>query len=324
MHQKIEQEFMQLAPIGVSTYNRLNHLKKTIEALQKNTLAEQSELYIFSDAPKKGDEEIVASIREYIHTVTGFKEVYIVEREINGIIANHTEGFEQLLNKYGKIIFLEDDNITSPYFLEYMNSALHFYKYDDRISSISGYCVPIEIPVDYKYDVFILHRFFPWGCGLWKDSYEKYFKEIDKLSFKKYFLDKNFINQIVNDSGTESLWGIESDALGKINAGDAKMIFWQNVYKVYTLYPRESLVENIGQDGSGVHMGISDKWDVKIGKKEKFEFVKNIEPDKGIRKLHRKFYSISKRSKLINILQRYGLHKYIYPFYKIIFKRNSK
>ena len=64
---------MQLAPVGIATYSRLSHIKKTVESLQQNTLATQSELYIFSDAPKKCDEEIVLKIRKYIHTIKGFK-----------------------------------------------------------------------------------------------------------------------------------------------------------------------------------------------------------------------------------------------------------
>jgi len=317
---------MQLAPIAVSTYSRINHLKQTIDALQKNTLAKQSELYIFSDAPKDGDEEIVGIVREFIHTIDGFKKVHIIERETNGRVANNRGGIEELLEKYEKIIFLEDDIVTSAYFLEYMNDALHFYKNDNRISSIAGYCPPMKIPVEYKQDSFILHRFAPWGFAIWKDSYEKYFQKIDEDTFKNYFANKKFMKQLIEDSGEESLVGIKLDAQGLLDMGDAKMIFWQNVYKVYTLYPRESLVKNIGQDGSGVHMGITDKWDTEIGRQKKFTFIENIQPDDNIRKSHKKFYSISKRNKLINILNQMGMFNYIYPVYKIFsnLKSNMK
>ena len=52
-----------LAPIAVSTYARPQHLQQTIAALQKNTLAQQSELFVFSDAPKPGDEDKVEAVR---------------------------------------------------------------------------------------------------------------------------------------------------------------------------------------------------------------------------------------------------------------------
>ena len=72
-----------LAPIGLSTYARLQHLQKTITALQQNELARDSELFVFSDAPRPGDEEKVAAVRGYLRTLDGFKRVRIVERKIN-------------------------------------------------------------------------------------------------------------------------------------------------------------------------------------------------------------------------------------------------
>lgn len=41
------------APILLFVYNRLEHLKQTMETLQNNTLAAESELYIYSDAPAR-------------------------------------------------------------------------------------------------------------------------------------------------------------------------------------------------------------------------------------------------------------------------------
>ena len=41
------------APVILFTYNRPDHTKRTIEALAANELAEETELYVFSDAAKK-------------------------------------------------------------------------------------------------------------------------------------------------------------------------------------------------------------------------------------------------------------------------------
>ena len=97
-----------LAPIGIVTYSRINHLKQTVKALQQNTLAKKSELYIYLDAPKQGDEKKVAIVREYIHTINGFKKVNIIERTTNNIIANITNAIKTLLNRHGKMIFMEE------------------------------------------------------------------------------------------------------------------------------------------------------------------------------------------------------------------------
>lgn len=318
----MKNNIQELAPIGISTYNRLNHLKQTVDALKKNTLAKNSELYIFSDAPKKGDEEIVASVRKYIHSIDGFKNVHVIERETNGRIYNNRGGIKHLLDKYGKAIFLEDDNITSPYFLEYMNHTLEFYQDDDRIASISGYCPPMKFPNSYKEDVFILHRLSPWGMALWKNSYEKYFKYIDKQVFADFLNDKKSVNKLIEDSGEEALEILKMEVNGSIDAGDMKMIFWQNFHKVFTVYPRGSLVRNIGQDGSGALMGVTDKWETNITDQNNFTLIKNIQPDARIRKAHRIFYSIPKEK--YHILKKLGIFKYIYPIYKKLKKISSK
>ena len=48
---------MKYAPIALFVYNRPEHTKKTLEALQKNTLAQNSELFIFSDGPKNNQDK---------------------------------------------------------------------------------------------------------------------------------------------------------------------------------------------------------------------------------------------------------------------------
>ena len=67
-----------LAPIALFCYKRLDTLTQTIEALQKNDLAAESELFIFSDGPKKAaDEAVIADIRNYLKTVSGFKKLLL-------------------------------------------------------------------------------------------------------------------------------------------------------------------------------------------------------------------------------------------------------
>lgn len=112
------------SPIGISTYKRIDHLKETLDALSKNILAEYSDLYIFSDAPRVGDEDEVYKLREFLNTINGFKSVSIFQRITNDRVKNNREGIKYLLDKYGKCIFLEEDIVTAKGFLEFMNSPL--------------------------------------------------------------------------------------------------------------------------------------------------------------------------------------------------------
>jgi len=113
---------MSLAPIVLFVYNRLWHTQQTVEALKKNELAEESELFIFSDALKgKDDNEKIKEVRNYVKTINGFKNVTIVEREENfGLAKSIITGVTEIVNRYDKIIVMEDDVVTLPYFLTFM------------------------------------------------------------------------------------------------------------------------------------------------------------------------------------------------------------
>ena len=166
---------MNLAPIILFVYNRPEHTKKTVEALKSNLFASESLLFIFSDGYKnQNDKRAVEDVRKYISTISGFKEIKINLKDNNLGLANSViSGVTEVINKYDKAIVLEDDIITSKYFLKFMNEALDFYEEDKRIYSISGYNFPIKIPESYQHKIYISPRPSSWGWATWKDRWEK-------------------------------------------------------------------------------------------------------------------------------------------------------
>jgi len=127
---------MSRAPIVLLSYNRLWHTRQTIETLMKNELAQESEMFVFSDGPKtEKDESKVKEVREYLKTIKGFKNIEIIERDKNrGLANNIIDGVTKIVNEYGRIIVLEDVIVTSPYFLKYMSEALDRYKDEEYTS----------------------------------------------------------------------------------------------------------------------------------------------------------------------------------------------
>jgi GT2 family glycosyltransferase len=135
---------MNLAPIVLFVYNRLQHTRQTIDALRNNDLAKDSELFIYSDgAINKGAASEVNKVRHLIFGMSGFKKVTIIERDRNwGLAASIIDGVTQVIGQYGRVIVLEDDLVTSPYFLRYMNEALDLYQNEHQVISIVGYKFP--------------------------------------------------------------------------------------------------------------------------------------------------------------------------------------
>ncbi len=279
-----------LAPIGISTYSRIHHLQKTVEALKNNLLASQSELFIFSDAPKAGDEEIVNKVRSYIHTITGFKKIHIIERSTNGRVKNNRGGIQDLLDTYGKCIFMEDDIVTAPGFLNFVNKALETYEENEEILSVTGYTPPINIPNSCDQDFFVLSRFNGWGAGFWKKKYDLIEQKLDKYTVTEKLKDSAFLKKLTSQ-GMDIPEMLMREIHGEIDALDIKIMYQQALHGWYTLYPKRSLVQNVGHDGSGVHCDVTAKYHHESlwGKTSGFIFNTAIEPVEEIMKANYDF-----------------------------------
>ena len=93
-----------------------------IESLLQNSLAKESELFIYSDAAKNEEAQpAVDEVRKRIHTVSGFAKVTIIERKENwGLAKSIIDGVTTQVKKFGRVIVLEDDLVVAPHFLEFM------------------------------------------------------------------------------------------------------------------------------------------------------------------------------------------------------------
>ena len=128
------------APILLFVYNRPQHVCNVVQSLLQNALAAESDIFIYSDAPKsETDGKNVAEVREYIRTIKGFKTVTLIKRTENwGLARSIIDGVTTQVNRFGRVIVMEDDLIAAPYFLQFMNDALEAYKDEPRVGHIQG------------------------------------------------------------------------------------------------------------------------------------------------------------------------------------------
>jgi len=243
-----------LAPIVLFVYNRPWHTQQTIEALQKNELANESELFIYSDEAKNEDaRKSVDEVRNYIDSVDGFKKVTVIKREKNWGLANSIiDGVTKIVNEYGKIIVLEDDLVTSPYFLKFMNEALEFYADEEKVFTVSGYS-DIDIPADYLDEVYFAHISTSWGWSTWKREWNSVNWDIN--SYDKIMDNNDLYIDFIKKVGKPRLQMLKMQKDGKIDSWAVRRLFTQLLQSKMTIFPIFSLVSNIGHDGSGVHCG---------------------------------------------------------------------
>src|SRR5215217_9767266 len=239
-----------LAPIVLFCYNRPWHLRQTIEALQLNSLSSESELIIYSDGPKHdSDEPLVKEIRDYLKELRGFKDIKVIEAPgNNGLAASVINGVSEVLELQKKIIVLEDDMLTTPDFLDYMNKALDTYQSRSDIFSVTAYCPPIKFPPEYEKDLFLAPRASSWGWGTWTDRWNKADWSVSDFALLKK--DKKRIKEFTR--GGEDLWPmLVKQQQQVIDSWAIRWTYCQFKNNAYGVYPVKSKIKNIGTDGSG-------------------------------------------------------------------------
>lgn len=246
-----------LAPVLLFVYNRPRHTERAIASLLRNKEAEASDLYIFSDAAKSGeDAAAVARVREVIGRIQGFGSVHVVERKTNrGLAGSIIEGVTSIVNRYGRVIVLEDDLVVSPFFLRFMNDALEVYKDEPRVGHIQA-CDFIQSPA--LPDTFLIKWTGSWGWATWQRAWKLFNANgqelLDQLCERgltrafdfngKYGFTRMLRRQV---EGKNSSWAIRWNA----------SLFLADVL---SLNVGRSLVSNEGLDGSGTHSASLDPY----------------------------------------------------------------
>jgi hypothetical protein len=300
-----------LAPVCLFVYNRLEETKQTIKALQNNFLAPKSHLYIFSDGSKnENSRSKVQAIRNYIHSIKGFKNVHVFESKTNkGLATSIIDGVTKIINEYNNVIVLEDDLITTPNFLNFMNQALEFYEFDKKIKSVNGFSLDIKSKID---SVYFQTRPFPWGWATWKDRWNQQIfdkkrisdeLETDKLILKKF-------NKKCGDDMSKMLL----NSLNEIN--DSWYVRWTYSHFInnkISVYPSRSFIENIGFSADSTHCGPIDSYKYKLEVRQNinlslidFDSI-NLKEEKNFLKYFTISYKLLFRLKLLLTLKGFKL-----------------
>ena len=246
------------SPIALFAFNRPYHTLETLKSLCINPEANQSDLYVFIDGPRKISEiQLIDNVEKIVKSFKDkFKTLTVFRSDINqsGAI-NQKKGISKLLSEYESVISLEDDIYVSKYFLAYMNNALDIYKTDKDVWHINGFNYPVEF--NGNFECFFMRSMQCWGWATWRDRWEKFAE--DPLSCDPYYLMMTFNKKMIKEFDLNLkrsiFWSqVEDNAKGKLN--NTWDIFWYSfifLNKGLCLTPKVSMTRNIGHDGSGIH-----------------------------------------------------------------------
>lgn len=264
-----------LAPVIVFAYNRQKHIERTLEELSKNRLAQETNVYVFVDGPKKDiDIEKVKAVQK---TVTEFgrkklfKTVTVEFSEKNKGLANSIiGGVTKVIQKEKKVIVLEDDLLTAPDFLEYMNQGLDYYEKDCNVGAISAVSPALRKKIRIENGIYKSRTGNSCGWGTW----EHIWKDVDweVTDYNDFIGDVNkqkMFNQI--QYGIADILKRKMD--GEISSWAVcwDYYFWKK--SLWTIYPIKSHISNIGFDGDGTTS--NNLWDRRkkiVAFESKYEF----------------------------------------------------
>ncbi|HEV3026404.1 MAG TPA: glycosyltransferase family 2 protein, partial [Planctomycetota bacterium] len=239
------------APVALFVYNRVRHTRSTVEALVRNGQARETDLVVFSDGPKTpesaGD---VGHVREYIRSIQGFRSLQIVERASNfGLGASVIDGVTSICEKHGRVIVLEDDLPTAPHFLDFMNLTLNTYQGEERVMQAAGYTFRTSVSV--STDAIFLPLTTSWGWATWQRAWKHF--DRDARGYERLAKDEA-LQRKFNLNGHYDYFSLLR------RQRDGKRDGWASLWYLsvflcdgLVLYPRKTLVRNIGFDGSGAN-----------------------------------------------------------------------
>ncbi len=243
------------APVALFTYKRPDHTRATLEALARNTLAAQTDLFVFSDGPKgEDDAAAVEQVRHLVHDLRGFASIELIERRDNlGLAKSVISGVTELLENNDSVIVLEDDLVTAKHFLSYMNSALDHYRHDPFAFSVTGHTFPekyLRIPAEYPFDTYAGYRCSSWSWGTWPDRWRRI--DWDMKYFPEFSQEPDSQSEF-NRGGQDLTTLLTLQRDGKIDSWAIRFCYAHYANHMHCVYPVKTLVRNIGLDNTGTH-----------------------------------------------------------------------
>lgn len=253
----------QPAPVALFIYNRPDLTGRTLEALAENRLAEKTHIYVFADgARREEDKARVDQARAAVAAARGFADVTLIASQANrGLSRSILSGVSRVTAEHGRAIALEDDIVTSPHFLAYMNDALDRYAEDDRVAAISGYTPPFDEPMP---ETFFQRDAECWGWATWSRAWSLF--NPDGLALLAELKRRRLLRFFDQDGTANYVDMLKRQIVGK---NDSWAVRWRAsviLADKLSLYPGQSLTQNIGFDGSGTHSDGDDIWRVDLNR----------------------------------------------------------
>jgi hypothetical protein len=239
----------QLAPLAFFAFKRPLTTLQSLYSLSRCPEARRSQLHIFCDGARSpADDAGVQLTREIARSQPWCGEVVIHEAASNrGLARSVIDGVTSLCASHGQVIVVEDDLLLARGFLSYMNEGLARYAAEERVMAISGYALDLGARNE---GAAFLPVCSSWGWATWERAWAKFDespRDLDRLAsrdFRRHF-----------DLGDSYPYAalMEDQLAGRVDSWAIR--WWWTMHQAggLALFPRRSLVKNIGQGPDATH-----------------------------------------------------------------------
>jgi hypothetical protein len=240
---------------------------------------------LFIDGPRNDEDRHL--IRECAELSSEFKNFFTsflvqIQDSNQGLAKSIISGVTRVLENHSTVIVIEDDLVTSPLFLEFINLGLNRYANNQEVASVHGYVTPFKKPLR---EPFFMRGADCWGWGTWSDRWALFNTDGEELL--EQLESKGLLDEF-DLGGAYPFSGMLKDQIAGKN--DSWAIRWHAsmfLQNKLTLYPAQTYVLNIGFDGTGTHTGRTSIFDSELSLIEQQLPIK-IEPSKtAVRELTR-------------------------------------
>lgn len=291
------------SPVLVLAYNRPLHLQKCLDSLGNNLGFSKHQVVIAIDGMKSESERQICDQVQLVATEFSRRHtnVKVIRNHRNlGLGTSVLNNIDKVLENNSSIIVIEDDLVLSSHFLNFCEFGLTNYLHDKSVVAISGFSLPIE-SLD---ETYFLRGADCWGWATWKDRWDRFerngnvlLRELKKRRLQRVF-DLDYSYQYTNMlkrqvTGESNSWAIRWHASTFLQGG-------------LSLFPKVSLVENRGNDGSGTNMGATEVYSTIVDKQApncaKIEVTESKQARKKLIQFYKRKFPQSQKTRLKNFI----------------------
>lgn len=236
-------------PVVIFAFNRPQKLRRVLNALRYQNV--HTLIFFVDGARNASDLPKVEACRRLAEGVN-WANAELHFSETNYGLAGLANCITQVFEQHSQAIFLEDDCLPAPGFMEFMRRALEKYAQMKTIFSIGAY-QPLkanQLP-DPRAALIVSARFNCWGWATWK---ERWFETLPYLAqYHRLFDHLRYVPWIAGD---DLPWAARWMARGDMPLSwDIQVAITCLYLRKFHLIVSRGLVRNIGLTGGGSHSG---------------------------------------------------------------------